>query len=272
MIDIKGPAGKHIELIKSGEDIDSILQKGGDAARRTIYAIHQFKELMDKFRNFRFHIESQNSLLKLQDGAVRSKEFSDAERAAETIKDSFEEEKKFYQFLVRKEEEERTDMLKAFGEMKDITLLGNIMAGMAKASERINMVRAKLYKNYEILERVKKKMGGAARGEHIDEINKLENEIAENANHLREESDRIIRTEAMIRDINNRVGAVAEQRAEKGDEGRIKRIIAETGSRIRSIRKEGKKAEEGVAKVEVEQQRTEKKEGSFLKRIEDMIK
>lgn len=268
MIDIKGLPSKHIELIKSEKDIDSILQKGGDAAKRTIYVVNEFREMMNEFSKFRFHIESQNSLLKLEDGAVKNKEFSDAEKAALRIQVSFEEEKKFYQFLVRKEQEEKIDMLKAFGEMEDITLLGNIMAGMAKASERLTAVRGKLYRNYELLEQVKREIKGAG-GEDVDELNQLQNEIAENVNHLREESERIMRTEEMIRSITSKISVVGEQKAEKADESKIKKVIAEASSWIKNLRKESKKAEEGVAKVETGQQKVEKKEGGLMKLLQN---
>jgi hypothetical protein len=269
MMELKGHPGKHIELIKSEKDIDSILQKGGDAAKRTIYVINEFREMMSEFAKFRYQIESQNALLKSQDEAVRNKEFSEAEKAALRIWVSFEEEKKFYQFLVRKEQEEKIEMLKAFGEMEDITLLGNIMAGMAKSSERLTEVRGRLYRNYELLEKLKRAVAEErAGGDIIEEINRLESEIAENIKHLREESERIMRTEEMIRSINSKIGAVGEQKAEKTDESRIKKVLAEVGDWIKNLRKERKKVEEGVAKVEVEQQNVEKKEGGLMKLLQ----
>jgi hypothetical protein len=237
MIDLKGERKEHINLIKTEEGINKLNQNSSDAEKRTIYAVNEFKELISNFNKFRYHIGSQNELLKSQDGFVRNKEFAEAKSNAEKIKADFIEERKFYEFLRRKEKDDRIKMLNVFKEVIDIGLLGNILARMARTAQRNKEVREELNAEYTQLEKLRKDLGKNASKEIMDKIDGFETRITDRLRVLQEENERMMGTEELINRVQDRIKAVKEQKAGVAGEKEVdtRRVLRDEEKQVEKI-------------------------------------
>jgi len=230
-IKLTGEEKRAIGLIKSEEDTEGIIREGGEVAKSVLLAIHNFKEIVERLSHYSYIMKIQDSILKREDDALVEGNMPDVLEKAEGLEASFNEEVKFYDYIKKKEEEEKIEVLKAFGEMKEVTDLGIIAGNLQKSSIIFGQIITDIDKEFRMLEEKKHLIKAKGLGDDlIEDINKQEERLELNRRKLYAEREVMVNAEKMMHMKIAEMEALKKEKDKKRIEDAKKTISKGIGS------------------------------------------